>query len=441
MTPISQELIRRREELGWTIADVSSKTRIRIRVLESIEDGNFDVLPPAYVRSYLKIYSQIVGLSEDEMLVLLNESIPSTSELQAGSSPDSYTSLKYDGRQLSSQPGSTPIKISQPIISTIVYGAFAVCIGVLVYYFFFRSEPSSTLSMRPGEMAGTTEITDDTAQASSKGGGMLSYFNDTFPADSIILEAQTTDTAWLTINIDGQRSQQITILPPQQLRWAAKDYFILSLGNAGAISLKRNGKQLQKFGSKGSVVRQIKITSNDVIASSEPYTTTEPTAQQTKNSSSVQNKNKQSSQITFQQRQNTQAQTNTKNSQQVLTTAKQPINPTNIQSVPKQAQTQQTVYGNSIKHTPDTHTTAVQQKPKPQTTKNNAQQKKLQEKKKLQQKHAKSSPALQRIIGNTSRETKKQRPEIIPVTPMPIKSEQPKYSPSPQHPIEKKNDD
>ncbi|GAB1430358.1 hypothetical protein MASR2M18_11910 [Ignavibacteria bacterium] len=395
MTPLSQELIKRREERCWTIEDVSAKTRIRVHILESIEQGNYNTLPAAYVRSYLKIYSQLVGISDDEMIVLWNESVPAPPLEQT-----SYTSSQNNGEHANpTLLNGKNVKVSQPLVATIVYSAVALFIGVLVYYFLFREEPSPTLSLRPGELADTSNITDDTQ---SKGNGMLSYFNNAFPADSIILEAHASDTAWITINMDGQRSQQITLTPTQQFRWAAKEYFILSLGNSGSINLKRNGQELQKFGQKGTIVRQVKITEKEVVASSEPYSPPAPVAsQKTAATQGSPQKQAQNTNVASQKTAATQAST------------------TNSRAA-------------------DSH--IIKSKPKP-PTKPQVKKQTVAARKNVKQKQKVPQPALQRILRNASRENKKQPTVITPVIPVPASQSPSQYRPQPIRPIDKKSDE
>ncbi len=57
-----------REAKGLTLAQVSSATRIAEEFLAAIENGEHDVLPPLYVRSFLRSYATAVGLPHEEML-------------------------------------------------------------------------------------------------------------------------------------------------------------------------------------------------------------------------------------------------------------------------------------------------------------------------------------------------------------------------------------
>ena len=45
---------------------------------------------------------------------------------------------------------------------------------------------------------------------------------------------------------------------------SANEYFIITQGNVGAVQFKRNGKLLEPFGARGSVVKNIKITKDEV---------------------------------------------------------------------------------------------------------------------------------------------------------------------------------
>lgn len=72
----------RREQLGLTLSQVAEETRISERFLQSIEDTRFHLLPePAFVRGYMRRYSnhvglplvQTVGLYDDWMFALRQE--------------------------------------------------------------------------------------------------------------------------------------------------------------------------------------------------------------------------------------------------------------------------------------------------------------------------------------------------------------------------------
>src|SRR4051812_37037371 len=63
-----------REEKGYTIEYVASKLHLRVRIIELIEQGDFNLLPePVFVKGYLRAYSKLLGISPDPFLAVFQE--------------------------------------------------------------------------------------------------------------------------------------------------------------------------------------------------------------------------------------------------------------------------------------------------------------------------------------------------------------------------------
>jgi hypothetical protein len=88
MPSIGQILREAREKKGVSIPDVSHATRIKIDYLERMESDQFDrLIAPAYAKSFLKMYSEFLGLNAADMLTLLNNWQPSKSAAPAPVAP------------------------------------------------------------------------------------------------------------------------------------------------------------------------------------------------------------------------------------------------------------------------------------------------------------------------------------------------------------------
>jgi cytoskeletal protein RodZ len=68
MDELIAELKSHRERTGLSLQDMFQKTRINVAFLEALEEGNFEVLPDAYVKLFLKRYAQEVKLDGDEIV-------------------------------------------------------------------------------------------------------------------------------------------------------------------------------------------------------------------------------------------------------------------------------------------------------------------------------------------------------------------------------------
>ncbi|MCP1241230.1 DUF4115 domain-containing protein [Acetobacter lambici] len=71
---VGEALRKRREQLGWSIGDVSAWLRIRSVYLDALESGNSSVLPAeVYALGFLRTYGQALGFNPDQMLKLYRQ--------------------------------------------------------------------------------------------------------------------------------------------------------------------------------------------------------------------------------------------------------------------------------------------------------------------------------------------------------------------------------
>ncbi|CAN5408837.1 hypothetical protein BH10BAC6_BH10BAC6_03750 [soil metagenome] len=280
MDQLAERLRTERERQGRSLAELSAQTKIREPFLEAIELGRYGVLPPVYVRSFIRTYAQALRLPMPEINVLI-ERVLATDDDDRSFVPQS---LRNPSR-VSPPPHQTskprlPIKdriaellasLPKPTFAmpTFLHGRRGLLIlailVVLVGVLYLVVQRSST------DGDGTSTDSSTTISVGQNGN----------PLDSMILTALASDTSWLTITMDSNRTQQIVMLPGQEQRWSAMKEFKVALGNAGALTFSRNGVTLPPLGKKGEAVRSVLITRNDVVSSasaSRPPTTVRPAA-------------------------------------------------------------------------------------------------------------------------------------------------------------------
>ena len=276
MNPLSERLRSRREELTLSVREISARTRIRPNVFNALEEGNFDILPRVYITSFIKNYGALLEIPDEELDELWKASgldVPkqdtSNFSLSNVLSPNKEpiappTATFVSGNTIKPKDKIKPVQASPKIINLIIYSALILGVAAVAYYYFFKETPKPP---RPaGELVPASDIRD-----SNEEGGLFNKLFDEPTKDSIILEATATDSVWLTMNADGTKSDQLLMTPGMQRRWSAKTQFVLSLGNAGALDLTRNNVPLPQLGKKGTALRYVKITANEVSTSSSPY--------------------------------------------------------------------------------------------------------------------------------------------------------------------------
>jgi hypothetical protein len=62
--------------------------------------------------------------------------------------------------------------------------------------------------------------------------------------DSLTLQAVTSESVWVHIELDGGSANEYTLPPGYRISWKAAKQFSVSLGNPSGIAFTLNGKQL-----------------------------------------------------------------------------------------------------------------------------------------------------------------------------------------------------
>jgi hypothetical protein len=83
-------------------------------------------------------------------------------------------------------------------------------------------------------------------------------------ADSLTLFASVSDTVWMTITVDSLPGREYIFRPGAKPSWRAGNRFLVTLGNAGAVSFVLDKQQLGTLGRRGNVVRNVSLTRQTV---------------------------------------------------------------------------------------------------------------------------------------------------------------------------------
>jgi cytoskeleton protein RodZ len=258
-----EELRRHREQKQLSLTAISQATRISEKMLAAIEAGKFSVLPQAYVRAFLRSYAQTVDLHPEEVLRrydAINQEIRSAAEEWINRSKPRPQRVEQIPLETSA---SSRISLSSVIAAIVILASVAT-----IVYFANREsaipsqEPLSKVpfdkAVRESEAVVTQpEQPAPELQAPPRATQQLA-------PDSLRLEITTSDTVWVAITIDNIRKGQYLFPPGRNRTWAAKEQFVLSMGNAGGATFRLNGGNLGALGKRGSIVRNVLITQSGI---------------------------------------------------------------------------------------------------------------------------------------------------------------------------------
>lgn len=276
MSQLGTILRNRREELNLTQAEVSRQTNIRVNIIDALEKGKNSILPPTYLRSFSKSYWQFLRLPMEDF-----EKAFAESGIMPAQQEQSFIGTLINPEKEKEKEYTPPAplkaiespKYSPRLVSGIISAAMILILIVGVYYLFVKDIVDDT----PVDPGTQTESTGTEDNSSDNGGALLEIFDEEQSKDSIVLEVTAKNKTWFTINADGKSSESVVLEAGQSGRWTSIEYFTLSISNNGGAVFKRNGQIIPNIGKEGTIIREMKITANDITNSAMPYKDNEST--------------------------------------------------------------------------------------------------------------------------------------------------------------------
>jgi len=287
-----------RERQGISLEELSRSTRVLHHYLEALETDDLASLPaPVFTKGFIRAYCQVLGVSSDEAIALY--------DLRAGQSreptgslavppppaPDHHaraaTSERREGR------GRGAVLISFVLLVVLGAALFAVTLalqsgreevdgkGPADAAAPPQPEPIPTPAAEPAESAPAPPpvaaeplkrppSTQPSAGASERPAAPPSVTAPSVSApvppspstaQSIVspyrLVARTTETTWMRVRTEDGRTSEETIPANEVREWVSNGPFVLTIGNAGGVSLELNGRPIPRLGASGAVVTRL----------------------------------------------------------------------------------------------------------------------------------------------------------------------------------------
>jgi hypothetical protein len=71
------------------------------------------------------------------------------------------------------------------------------------------------------------------------------------------LIARTNESTWIRVRTDDGRSSDETVPAGEIREWVSDRPFVITVGNAGGVSLELNGRPLPPLGARGAVIPRL----------------------------------------------------------------------------------------------------------------------------------------------------------------------------------------
>jgi len=232
---------------GYTLEMVESETKIRKMYLVALEEENFSILPPrVYAIGFVRRYSQFLNLDEEEMVNQFKSLAFPESDEENEAEKTNFKNTLLEGEKKSRFINS---------ISAIVFVMVLIGVGSLVLKY---------VKSNTGNIANNTQPPGISVE-----NPMEQVPNEPVhppEVDEVVLRVAVKPgmSCWLSVSADGQNIFTGTLTNEQNQEFKANQTLKIRAGNAGALVLEVNGKDLGVLGNKGEVVEKV-FNINDFV--------------------------------------------------------------------------------------------------------------------------------------------------------------------------------
>jgi cytoskeleton protein RodZ len=257
-----EELKKTRLEKELSLTDISVETRISLKFLDAIEHGQFQILPQTYVRAFLREYALMTGLDPDDVMQRYESARQESASRKADNSGPQQGSLQEKPQKDESE--KKPFSLS-PLQRNIIFGFF-IAAAVLLVAILANMNRSSSSSNTVEEVPFDRVVRESEAASIQEPAAAADSAPVVIAArpDSLRLEMTTRDSVWINIIIDGKIGETYLFGAKRKRSWAAKERFIVTMGNAGGATFRLNGKDIGSLGKSGAVVRNAVISESNL---------------------------------------------------------------------------------------------------------------------------------------------------------------------------------
>lgn len=255
-----------REQKGIELEAIQRDTKIRIKYLRAIEEGEFSAIPGGnvYIKGFLSSYAKAIGLPPSDILRYYKK----ITEIE-NNERSTVNDSEHDIELKNEFQTRKNLKLIGITVVVIVFLAL-LFFGIFYAIKSFQKQPISYSNPKIQEQSHkpvqniNPQSTEETSQESK-------YYNDN-DTDKVVVEV-TEDTSnnttytvqdksinvviqtiqgrcWISVKKDGIRDYEGILTHGDMKNWTANDELIIRVGNPQVIKLKVNGRDFGIIGGR-----------------------------------------------------------------------------------------------------------------------------------------------------------------------------------------------
>jgi len=257
---VGEELRAERERKQIRLEDIAQKTRIQIKFLRAIEEGDFNFLPAPYVKAFIKAYASEVGLDGQALWAKREQEQEALRRAAEAAQRPPKKVKPVEVTEPIIEEGQAPLSARLRWIAThkselalTLLGVAVIGLIIFVYARYggevFREAPKNVVEIPVRQYAIQPDTTEPAQAAELK---------------PLVLQLVGLGRTWVQVTADDSTTSGFILLPGEQRTWQARRGFSVRLGNAAGVQVILNDKTLPPVGTGGEVVNLV-LNRNGVV--------------------------------------------------------------------------------------------------------------------------------------------------------------------------------
>lgn len=247
MSNLGASFKKARETAGLHLEKIAADTRISVRFLLAIESEDFHILPGGiFTRGFIRTYAERVGL--DPQLVLADY------DRMSAAAEEPVDVLRNAEGENSRRNDRNLYLIAAGVLVVLVVG------------YYVANRRSAPPQDAPAPAAAVTQPAPEPEKVSPPAptpattpAAVPVASPPAIAVSTLVLDVSVKDLTWIRVSLDGAAAINETLGSGVTRRFSAERSVDVTIGNAGGVSMKINGRDMGQLGEAGKV-REFKIT-------------------------------------------------------------------------------------------------------------------------------------------------------------------------------------
>ena len=245
---LGQDLISARKAAGLSIDELSTRTNIRVSLLKEFEANNFiHAGGDAYVRGHLKTIARIFGISPEPFL--------NQYDAEHAREARAIHDQLVESNVTRALPEKSKFTYKQ-VLTTSVIGIVLLLFASFIFNNLRESATSPKATVKASAKATPAESKSSASSSSSSASSSSTMKTQYSSGSGVSVKLEAVDGAsWLFVSDkEGTTLFSGRATQGQVFEFSSTEEVNLRIGNAGAVKLTVNGKEVGQLGGIGEVV-------------------------------------------------------------------------------------------------------------------------------------------------------------------------------------------